>query len=175
MTTVLQEPPLTVPFVDQNTGLVDPIWQLWLINVFGGQNATATSATSATNAAVAAQNSANSAAAAAAAAQATANAAATNGSVAAAVTAGVAVETTRAEAAEALLAPINNPTFTGTVTEPVAVLTAATPTVAAGQLGLGSTTAATASAGAGTLPAAPVNFLVVNVAGTVGKIPLYAA
>lgn len=64
-------------------------------------------------------------------------------------------------AALALLAPIASPTFTGTVTQPDAtVLTAAT-------------TAATATAGAGTLPATPQLFLDVSINGTAYKIPLY--
>jgi hypothetical protein len=169
-TLMVQPPPFTVPFVDSKTGLIDTIWQLWLLQVFGGQNATASSASGANGAAATAQNTANSAASAAAAAQATANAAATNANVAAAVL----VETTRAESAESLLAPKLNPTFSGTVTEPVAVLTGATPAVSVGQLGLGMTTSATATGGAGTLPAAPVAFIVINVAGTTGKIPYYA-
>jgi hypothetical protein len=172
MTTPLQEPPFPVPFVDDNK-IVSPIWQLWLFNNQSGLNSTSGTASGAVAAAGAAQTSANgaqttatAAASAAAAAQATANAAATPATVAA--------ETARAEAAEALLAPIANPTFTGTVTEPAVVLTGAIPTVGAAQLGLGATTAATATAGAATLPAAPVGFIVVNVAGTIGKIPYYA-
>jgi hypothetical protein len=169
MSTPLQEPPFPVPFVDDNK-IVNPIWQLWLFNNQSGLNLTSATASNGVAAAGAAQTTANGAMTAAANAQGTANAAATPASV----TAAVAVETARAEAAEALLSPIASPTFTGTVTEPVAVLTGATPTVAAGQLGLGATTAATATAGAGTLPATPVGFIVVNVAGTIGKIPYYA-
>ena len=61
----------------------------------------------------------------------------------------------------ALLAPIASPTFTGVVTQPApSVLTAAT-------------TAATATAGTGTLPAAPQLFLSLSVNGTAYKIPLY--
>lgn len=58
-------------------------------------------------------------------------------------------------------APIASPTFTGTVTQPDAtVLTAAT-------------TAATATAGAGALPAAPQLFLDVTINATAYRIPLY--
>ena len=53
--------------------------------------------------------------------------------------------------------------------------TAAAPTVAANQIGYGATVAGTASAGAATLPANPVGFIVVNIAGTPFKIPYYAA
>lgn len=49
-----------------------------------------------------------------------------------------------------------------------------TPTVLAGQVGLGTTTAASATAGAATLPANPVGFLEVNIGGTMYKIPYYA-
>ena len=64
-------------------------------------------------------------------------------------------------AALAAKAPIASPTFTGTVTQPDAtVLTAAT-------------TAATATAGAATLPATPQLFLSVNYNGTAYKSPLY--
>jgi hypothetical protein len=58
-------------------------------------------------------------------------------------------------------APTASPTFTGTVTQPDAtVLTAAT-------------VAATATAGAGALPAAPQQFLTISVNGSSFKIPLY--
>jgi hypothetical protein len=52
----------------------------------------------------------------------------------------------------------------------------ATPTsnIIAGQIGLGSTTAATASAGAATLPANPLGFLEINLAGVLVKIPYYS-
>lgn len=66
-----------------------------------------------------------------------------------------------------------SPTFVTGLTTPGAILTAAAPTVAASQIGLGGTTAATATAGAGTLPATPVAFIVVNIAGTNFKIPYY--
>ena len=36
------------------------------------------------------------------------------------------------------------------------------------------TTATTATAGAATLPAAPVGFIEVNIAGTIRKLPYYA-
>jgi hypothetical protein len=54
------------------------------------------------------------------------------------------------------------------------VLTASAPTVSASQLGLGATTAATATAGSATLPANPVGFLIFNLAGTTIKVPYYA-
>ena len=55
------------------------------------------------------------------------------------------------------------------------ILNAAAPTVGSGQLGLGGTTAGTASSGAGTLPGNPLGFLVANVGGTTVKIPYYAS
>jgi hypothetical protein len=54
-------------------------------------------------------------------------------------------------------------------------LDSAAPTVGAGQLGLGATTATTATAGSETLPAAPLGFLVLNLGGTPVKVPYYAA
>lgn len=53
-------------------------------------------------------------------------------------------------------------------------LSGTAPTVAAGQLGLGASTSGTATAGAATLPANPVGFLVINIAGTNFKVPYYA-
>jgi hypothetical protein len=57
------------------------------------------------------------------------------------------------------------------------ILTAAAPTVAAGQVGLGSTVATTvgAAGGASALPATPTGYLIINVAGTAAKIPYYAS
>jgi len=49
----------------------------------------------------------------------------------------------------------------------------ATPTVSASQVGFGTTTATTATAGAQTLPANPAGFLVINIGGTTQKIPYY--
>jgi hypothetical protein len=58
---------------------------------------------------------------------------------------------------------------------PTVTLTTAAPTVAAGQIGFGGTTAATATAGAGAaLPATVQAYVVINVAGTNFKIPYYA-
>lgn len=54
------------------------------------------------------------------------------------------------------------------------VVTGAAYGVTAGQVCFGSTTATTATAGAQTLPANPDSFLIINVAGVVKKIPLYA-
>lgn len=62
-----------------------------------------------------------------------------------------------------------------TISLPNAKLSAATPTVPAGQLGIGITTAATATAGGGALPAAPTGFLVMNLGGAVIKVPYYNA
>jgi Pectate lyase superfamily protein len=53
-------------------------------------------------------------------------------------------------------------------------ITGNTPSVGSG-IGLGRTTAATATAGAATLPANPVGFLEINLAGTMYKLPYYAA
>jgi hypothetical protein len=47
-------------------------------------------------------------------------------------------------------------------------------TTGANQVSYGGTTATTATAGAQTLPANPVGFIIVNVAGTTAKIPYYA-
>jgi hypothetical protein len=63
------------------------------------------------------------------------------------------------------------PQGTGIVSK--VILGAAAPTVAAGQVGLGATTATTATGGAQTLPGNPAGFLIINVAGTVQKIPYY--
>jgi hypothetical protein len=51
----------------------------------------------------------------------------------------------------------------------------ATPTAPASQLGVGATTATTATSGSETLPAQPAGFLVMNLGGTVIKIPYYNA
>jgi hypothetical protein len=55
------------------------------------------------------------------------------------------------------------------------ILTGAAPTAAAGQLGIGATTAATATGGAATLPGNPLGFLIADLAGTTIKVPYYAA
>jgi hypothetical protein len=47
-------------------------------------------------------------------------------------------------------------------------------TIASGQLNLAAYTATTASAGAQTLPANPVGFLILGIGGTSRKIPYYA-
>jgi hypothetical protein len=47
------------------------------------------------------------------------------------------------------------------------------PPVASGELGLGSSTAAVATAGAATLPANPVGFLIFNLGGKQIKLPYY--
>lgn len=64
-------------------------------------------------------------------------------------------------------------TPTGTMVFGGIILGTAAPTAQAGQVGLGSGTAATATAGAATLPANPTGFLIVNIGGTVQKIPYY--
>jgi hypothetical protein len=63
--------------------------------------------------------------------------------------------------------------FSGTLKCGNEIVSTATPTVAAGQVGFGNSTAGTATAGAGTLPANPDGFLIINVAGTTKKIPYY--
>jgi hypothetical protein len=66
--------------------------------------------------------------------------------------------------------------FTGLLKLGNITLTSAAPTVAAAQIGLGSTTATTASTGAnGAVPAQVVGYIVINVAGTTMKVPYYAA
>jgi hypothetical protein len=57
---------------------------------------------------------------------------------------------------------------------PNAVFTVAAPTVAASQVGLGSTTATSATAGSnGAAPSQVAGYLIINVAGTAMKIPYY--
>lgn len=63
-----------------------------------------------------------------------------------------------------------NITLTGDI-----ITGSAAATVGAGQIAYGSTTAVTATAGAATLPANPVGFIIANVAGVTAKIPYYAA
>jgi hypothetical protein len=60
---------------------------------------------------------------------------------------------------------------------PTATLTAVAPTVSASQVGLGSTTASTvgAAGAASALPATPLGYLIINVGGTVAKVPYYNA
>jgi hypothetical protein len=67
-------------------------------------------------------------------------------------------------------------TTSGTSQATGLIATAAAPTVAAGQVGYGGTTSTTASTTAGgiTLPVLAAGFIVVNIAGTQRKIPLYA-
>jgi hypothetical protein len=67
------------------------------------------------------------------------------------------------------------PLFDKSVTMAGAVMTAVAPTVAASQVGFGSTVATTVgAAGAATaLPANPLGYLIANVAGTAVKIPYY--
>lgn len=68
-------------------------------------------------------------------------------------------------------------TFAANVRSTTHTLTAAAPTVAAGQLGLGATTQTTvgAAGGASALPATPTGYLIINVAGTNRVVPFYAA
>lgn len=66
-----------------------------------------------------------------------------------------------------------NYTQTGVLGAGGVVLGAAAPTVPAGEVGLGNGTATSATAGAQTLPANPAGFLIVNIGGTVQKIPYY--
>ena len=65
--------------------------------------------------------------------------------------------------------------ITGTLELGKIVLSGATPTVSAGQVGLGTTTATTATSGAQTLPGNPSGFLVINIGGTAYKLPYYAS
>ena len=58
---------------------------------------------------------------------------------------------------------------------PSAVLTAATPTTTTGQVGLGTTTSTSATAGSnGDVPAQVVGYLEIDIAGTKYKVPYYA-
>lgn len=193
----VQEPPFPVPFVDTSTGLINPIWQLWLINFFNSQNGqngafapvaspaltgkptAPTAAPLTNNTQIATTQYADKAVAVE-----TGRATAAEGSLGATIIAKVAVETARAEAAEALLAPQASPTFTGVLTAPVAELTGPTPTGAGTALGLGNTTgfgngasgAVTVLAqGTGTGPATPgtvVNFLEIDLGGVKWWAPL---
>jgi len=77
-------------------------------------------------------------------------------------------------------ANLNSLAAAGSTTPPIllpggaVVLSVVAPTVAAGQIGLGSTTATSASTGAnGDVPAQVVGYLIINVAGTVMKVPYY--
>lgn len=71
--------------------------------------------------------------------------------------------------------PLSGGTLTAALTLPGAILTAAAPTVAAGQVGLGGTTATTATAGGGqATPGTVLGYIVANVAGTQVKIPYYS-
>jgi len=64
--------------------------------------------------------------------------------------------------------------FGGSVTAASSILTAATPTVAAAQIGLGTSTATSATAGAnGAVPAQVVGYMIVNIAGTNYKVPYF--
>lgn len=69
-------------------------------------------------------------------------------------------------------------TISGTiaVSVPTIRMTAATPTVSAGQVGFGNVTASTvgAAGGASALPATPSGYLQINIAGTMFKLPYYA-
>jgi hypothetical protein len=71
----------------------------------------------------------------------------------------ISAETTRATAAEGLLAPKANPIFTGIATAP--------------EFNITGVTAATATAGAATLPANPTGFVLFQVGGLNKKIAFY--
>ena len=135
--TTLQEPPFLVPFVDQKTGLITSIWQLWLINNWQGQNAsapsnspaftgtpTAPTAPALTNNTQIATTQYTDSAVAVERSRAEGAEGAIDGVLGiqageiAANSAAITAETARAEAAEALLAPKANPTFTGIITTP---------------------------------------------------------
>jgi len=65
-------------------------------------------------------------------------------------------------------------TISNGLTANTAKLTAAAPTVSASQVGLGSTTATSATAGAnGAVPAQVAGYLIINVAGTAQKVPYF--
>lgn len=65
------------------------------------------------------------------------------------------------------------PTISGLVSD-THKLTAVAPTVAAGQVGLGATTATSATAGTnGAVPAQVLGYLIINVAGTSAKVPYF--
>jgi hypothetical protein len=138
----LQEPPFLVPFVDQKTGLVTSIWQLWLISAWQGQNGSAplaspvftgtpqapTASALTNNSQIATTGYADSAVTveenrAKAAENALGSSVSTLDTEVSAVATNLAAETARAEAAEALLAPKNNPVFTGTITTPAIDIT----------------------------------------------------
>jgi hypothetical protein len=65
-------------------------------------------------------------------------------------------------------------TSSGAATFLTATITGAAPSVTTGQLGIGSSTVTTATAGAATLPANPLGFLTWNLAGTAVKVPYYS-
>jgi hypothetical protein len=88
-------------------------------------------------------------------------------------TAADAVVTTAFQNADALRALINSPTFTGTVTAPNEIYTAAPPTVGVGQVGMGATTSTSANSGTLTPPAKYSGYLVINVGGTNFKLGYY--
>ena len=74
------------------------------------------------------------------------------------------------------LGVLNNGTYTEAITINQAAqvfINKSTPAAASGQLGIGTTTATTATAGGETLPANPALFLEINISGTFYKIPLY--
>lgn len=73
------------------------------------------------------------------------------------------------------LATLISSIVSGTTTFTMLTLTGTVPVVAVGQVGLGSTTSATATLGTSTLPASPQGFLIINVAGTEAKVPYYNA
>lgn len=63
----------------------------------------------------------------------------------------------------------------GTISVPSYTATGATPVVSTGQLGIGTTTATTATAGGtGALPATVLGYLEVNLGGTMVKVPYYS-
>jgi hypothetical protein len=72
--------------------------------------------------------------------------------------------------------PLTGGTLSANLKLPTATLTGATPTVLAGQVGLGVTTSTTATttAGGSALPALAAGYLEVNIGGTMFKIPYYA-
>ena len=206
MSDKLPEPPLRQSFFTNNTGkpkapdIIDPIWQLYLLNnraavnnaastdspVFTGNPSVPTAPPLSSNSQIA-NTAYTDSAVAVEKGRAQTEEVVLQSSITSGVggaNAAISAETARAEAAEALLAPIASPAFTGVATSPVLELTAATPTGTGTQLGLGNTVGIGNGAagnvqapalGTGSGPATPgtvVKWLEVDIGGTKFWIPL---
>ncbi len=68
---------------------------------------------------------------------------------------------------------ITSITLSSSITGQTLKLTGATPTVASGQVGLGTTVSTSATAGTVAVPAQAAGFLEVNIGGTMYKVPYY--